>query len=126
MFAEWVTSVLLKPSPDAAGAEPILVFPQAFGRPCYRDEFPQGTVFWDRFSIYSISYCSGCPDYTFPVGEAMYRSRITGVDERLPVALSIVARKGKDALLLEILAGLEKEGGLRAVAAGRRAYPDDI
>ncbi|KAF2491668.1 amidase signature enzyme, partial [Lophium mytilinum] len=137
MFKSWVLDVLLSTKNndksegdgDGDGEEvtPILIFPQAFGRPEYRDTHPEPSAapLYASFSIYSISYVSGCPDYTIPVGEVPYESRIEGREAFLPVALSILSRPGTDAALSGLVEDLEKGGMLRPVRAGRRMYVED-
>ncbi|KAI0481958.1 amidase signature domain-containing protein [Xylariaceae sp. FL0804] len=150
-YAAWVNEVLLpSPSPgrddDDDDTIPLLIYPQAWGVPRYRDEPPPpaaggGRLFWSGFSAYSISYCSGCPDVTVPVGEVPFRSKITGAsagagedededgdknedkNEFLPVALSVLAPRGADAELLALLADLEGTCVLSPVECGRRLSP---
>lgn len=123
MFSKWVLDVLFATS-DAAEI-PLLLFPQSWGQPDYRDTYPakDSPLFWDKFSLFSLSYCSGCPDYTVPVGEVSYHSRITDHEERLPISLSVLARPGMDVILLELLRELEKVGILRSPAVGVKMFP---
>ncbi|KAK8060099.1 amidase signature enzyme [Apiospora saccharicola] len=143
VFARWVNNVLLPaPTPnaeDAATGElevdneknaviPLLVYPQAWGQPQYRDEAAPSRqeadgskkLFWDGFSVYSLSYGSGCPDYVLPLGEVEFTSRITGAKAHLPVAISLLAPKGMDDVLLGLIKELEEAGILREVNAGNR------
>ncbi|KAK7927377.1 hypothetical protein PG985_004375 [Apiospora marii] len=147
VFAQWVNNVLL-PAPtltalEEANAEdgagegetneegatiPLLVYPQAWGQPQYRDEATPSRqeadgskkLFWDGFSVYSLSYGSGCPDYVLPLGEVEFTSRITGANGHLPVAISMLAPKGMDDALLGLMQELEEVGILRQVAAGNK------
>lgn len=141
----------------------IFLMPQSFGLPNPRHVFPaedKEIVAYTSFSIYSLGYLAGCPDYTVPVGEVemarsaattstsakkMAGTRITdgkverkedvdgdgagdgrGKEERayLPVSVSLVAGRGEDGLLFEVLRELEGRGWLRDVRAGRRMYFD--
>lgn len=106
---------------------PILIFPQTWGMPSYRDEtLPTPSTpedaFWQAFSNYSISYVSGCPDITVPVGQVPYDSRITDCQEWLPVSLSILSRPGNDFILTGLLKDLEEAEVLKPVKTGRTAY----
>ena len=129
-YATWVNETLLPAPPDTPGEDqvlevPLLIYPQAWGKPQYRDEVVKredGKLFWDGFSVYSISYCSGCVDITVPIGEVTFRSKITETDEYLPVALSLLGPKGTDGLLLRLLSNLEAQGALRPVKTGSRMY----
>lgn len=134
-YARWVNTVLLpapRPTPAAAAPEgapgdariPLLVLPQSWGAPRYRDEGGAGALFWPGFSAYSISYASGCPDLTLPVGEAPFRSRVAAADERLPVAVSLLAPRGLDAALLRLVDDLHAAALLRPVGCGPSLYRD--
>ena len=79
---------------------------------------------WRGFSVYSISYCSGCPDYVVPVGEVAFTSRLTGRPGFLPVAVSLLVPRDMDAVLLALLQDLEAAGILRPVACGSRTFGD--
>lgn len=79
---------------------------------------------WPGFSVYSISYCSGCPDYAVPVGEVPFTSRITGQQGFLPVAVSLLVPRDMDDVLLGLLKDLEAAGVLRSVACGSRTFGD--
>ncbi|KAK6212264.1 hypothetical protein LQW54_005395 [Pestalotiopsis sp. IQ-011] len=122
-FSGWINDVLLpRPSSDADdGVVPILVYPQTWGKPSYRDDLGRlatGKVFWDGFSAYSLAYASGCPDFTLPLGEVEFDSKITGTAECLPVAISIMAPRDMDRLLLAVIGDLEFQGVLREVSCG--------
>ena len=142
VFGTWVKTELL-PAParrgtrgdedqDAGGPEktavqeiPLLVYPQAWGRPQYRDEVARrepGKLFWEGFSVYSLSYGSGCPDYVVPLGEVEFTSRVTGATAHLPVAISLLVPRGMDEVLLGLIGELEEVGILREVAAGDRLF----
>jgi len=126
-FKIWLLNTLFSTSHPSE--IPILIFPQSWGIPCYRDEsqatpkeIKSGDIFWEGFSVYSISYVSGCPDITVPVGEVKYRSRITETEEWLPVSLSVLSRPGNDGVLMGLLRELEEGGVLRSVRTGSRAF----
>ncbi len=121
VFAHWVENVLFGPPDEEAIT--LLVFPQSFGLPTYRDEIPaHERVLHDKFSVYSFGYLVGCPDYTVPIGEVPFVSRVTGKAGHLPVSLSMVARRGNDVPLFDVLTLLEERGALSAVKAGRSMY----
>lgn len=123
-FSQWILNILFATSSPAE--IPILIIPQSQGRPDYRDtvQASDAPLFWSHFSMYSISYCSGCPDFTVPIGEVPYHSRITDREEWLPLSLAVLSRPGMDAVLLRLLREMEAEGALRPPAAGARMYPD--
>jgi Asp-tRNA(Asn)/Glu-tRNA(Gln) amidotransferase A subunit family amidase len=120
VFATWVENVLFGPADEEAIT--LLIFPQCFGVPNYRDEWSEDFVAYEKFSVYSFGYLVGCPDYTVPVGEVPFVSKVTGKTEYLPVSLSLVARRGKDVPLFDVLTMLEERGVLRGVRTGSRMY----
>ena len=122
VFSHWFRETVLAKS--AKDEFPLLVFPQSWGLPNYRDEPDSGPLFFKSFSIYSLSYLSGCPDCTVPVGEVPRQSRVTKAEMLLPVSLSILSPPKTDLQLLALLSRLEDEGVLRAVRAGTRMYAD--
>ncbi|KAI9887011.1 MAG: hypothetical protein M1823_001155 [Watsoniomyces obsoletus] len=124
MFTKWVEEALFATNDDK-DTIPILIFPQSWGQPAYRDVGGEPIITWNAFSAYAFSYLSGCPDYTIPVGEVGYESRITNHQEYLPVSLSMLSRRGNDVILFDILQELEKEGSLKEVMPGTRMYQAD-
>ena len=122
MFSRWILDFLLAPSDE--DQVPLLIFPQSWGCPDYRDRYPASNsqLFWSGFSRFAISYCSGCPDYTVPVSELPYHSRITGREEWLPLSLSVLGRPGTDFILFGLLKELEDVGILRPPGVGTRMY----
>ena len=122
MFARWVQDELFRTSDNQT--IPIIMFPQTWGQPDYRDVHPDHNqdLFRSSFSSYSLSYCSGCPDFTIPIGELPYHSRITDRREWLPLSLSVLSKPGMDNILLGILKCLEEQGNLPPVTAGRRMH----
>ena len=120
-FKTWLLNILFAPHSDEIG---ILLYPQSWGLPFYRDESSTKSsgIFWEGFSSYSISYVSGCPDITVPVGQVPYQSRITGQEELLPVSLSFLSQPGNDHILTSLLKELEVSAVLRPVQTGRKTY----
>ncbi|KIW31595.1 uncharacterized protein PV07_03225 [Cladophialophora immunda] len=105
----------------------LLVFPQSLGRPDYRDNVPdRAELFNDAFSIYSFGYLVGCPDYTVPVAEVPYLSKVTSRTEYLPVSISLVGRPGSDLELFNVVQQLHRFGVISDVATGPRLYPQHM
>ena len=122
LISQWLRSfVLAKSTPDEF---PVLIFPQSWGVPMYRDEPDNEPLFFSTFSTYSLSYLSGCPDCTVPIGEIPCRSRVTEAEMFLPVSLSVLSPPGTDRQLLAMLTELELAGVLKPVGTGRRMYTD--
>lgn len=122
VFSQWVRETVFAQTTD--DEFPLLVFPQSWGTPSYRDEPDNVPLIFSSFSTYSLSYLSGCPDCTVPVAEIPSRSRVTEADMFLPVSLSVLSPPGTDLRLLALLSELEDKGVLRAVKAGTRMYAE--
>lgn len=120
-FRQWTINTLFASYDQEATT--LLIFPQTCARPDYRDDVPdRSELFNDTFSIYAFGYLVGCPDYTVPVGEVPFLSRVTGREEYLPVSVSLVGKPGADVELFDVLGFLSAVGGLRDVRAGRRMF----
>ena len=121
-FSNWTLNLFDSYDQEATT---LLVFPQSCGRPDYRDDIPDRSVlFNDTFSIYAFGYLVGCPDYTIPVAEVPYISRVTKNTEYLPVSISLVGRPGTDLELFDVVEQLHKNGVISSVQTGRRMYRD--
>ena len=125
VFSQWVReTIFATSSPEEDNEFPLLVFPQSWGTPFYRDDPDPGPLFFSTFSIYSLSYLSGCPDCTVPVGEVPRWSRGTEAALFQAISLSVLSPPGTDVRLVGLLSELEDEGILRPVEAGRRMYAE--
>jgi Asp-tRNA(Asn)/Glu-tRNA(Gln) amidotransferase A subunit family amidase len=122
-FASWAETTLFGSYDQEAMT--LLVFPQSCGRPDYRDDIADRSVlFNDTFSIYSFGYLMGCTDYTIPVGEIPFTSKISGEEALLPVSISLISRPGTDMELFDIVRYLRDAGVIRDVLPGPRMFSD--
>ena len=121
-FSQWVRDTVF--AKTAEDEFPLLIFPQSWGSPSYRDEPDNGPLFFSSFSIYSLSYLSGCPDCTVPIGEVPSQSRVMEAEMFLPVSLSVLSPPETDLQLLGLLSELEEIGILRPVKTGLRMYEE--
>lgn len=124
MFSKWINESLFATSDEDELT--LLIFPQNWGRPDYRVDPEERDLFFSTFSIYSLSYLSGCPDCTVPIGEVERHSRLTEAKMSLPISLSILSPPGTDLALLALLSDLEKAGILKPPAAGPSMYPTNM
>lgn len=127
-FARWMWDTLFAANPSPEDEPfPLLIFPQSWGLPTYRDDPDPdpGSPFSSSsspFSTYSLSHLSGCPDCTVPIGEVSRISRVTQAEMFLPVSLSVLSPPGTDLQLARLLSELEDGGVLRPVVAGTRMF----
>jgi hypothetical protein len=61
----------------------------------------------------------GGPDFVVPIGEATYFSEITQHEEQLPVTVDIMAARGCDGLIFDLVSDLVEVGILKPSVAGR-------
>ena len=102
------------------------------GRPSYREralvEEDDGAAFLavrpPTAGINGDSLCPiyGCVDMTVPIGQVPYRSRVTLVEEMVPVTVNVIARRGCDFVLWAMWERLADEGMLHDVKTGRTAF----
>jgi len=122
-FREWTLNTLFGSYDQDATT--IMIFPQTCGLPDYRNHVAvQGETFNSTFSIYALGYLVGCPDYTLPVAETPYVSRVTNQIEHLPVTMSLVGPPGTDLELFDVVEYMHENGALSDVLAGPRVFQD--
>ena len=123
IFSQWVRDTLFATvGSDRKRQFPLLIFPQSWGTPDYRNDPDRGPLLFSSFSAFSLSYLSGCPDCTVPIGEVPSISHHTESEMLLPVSLSVLGPPGSDLTLLALLSDLERKGVLRPVKTGRSMY----
>lgn len=121
-FQSWFRTALI-PSCESA----LVLYPMGPGIPDYRDEYtgPPSAIFASGYPGTVMSVLAELPDYTVPIGERGFLSRVTGKEERLPVTVGIVAGRGCDGMLVDMVAEMG-EGGVGGfvgeVKAGRGMY----
>ncbi|KAI9742011.1 MAG: hypothetical protein M1834_000400 [Cirrosporium novae-zelandiae] len=103
-------------------SDSIMVYPMQIGVPAYRDEYFEITAVNGAFAYNRISILAEAPDFVVPIGQVAYFSELSETVEWLPVSVSIVARKGCDYMLFDLLAGLQEAGILKGVKTGRRTF----
>ncbi|KAF4164372.1 hypothetical protein CNMCM6936_009308 [Aspergillus lentulus] len=81
-------------------------------------------VFPEHADVSCSGICTlfGCVDFTIPLGQVDYYSPVTMVREQWPVTINIIARRGCDFMLFNMIKKLAEEGVLRSVKTGRMAF----
>ncbi|KAJ5688316.1 hypothetical protein N7536_010935 [Penicillium majusculum] len=125
IFMDWWNS------PSGFGArnnktcsESVYIYPNNVGAVSYRDEYLRGPIapYWGM-SDSNIAVFASVPDLVVPIGEVPYNSTKSGKMEYLPVTMSLVAARGCDLMLANMVEQMEQEGILRPVSVGTRLYP---
>ncbi|KAF9478680.1 amidase signature enzyme [Pholiota conissans] len=69
-----------------------------------------------------LASMGGLPEVTIPLGEVRYYSHLSKKWEYIPVAVELVARKGCDGMLLDLVKRLGELGVVRGVGVGRSMF----
>ncbi|SPO02599.1 uncharacterized protein DNG_05272 [Cephalotrichum gorgonifer] len=120
MFMDWFNDRVLPPVDDTLQCSSgLILYAGKTGVKAPRDRYniapPMPFV---GFSAARMSVFSGCPDFIYPVGEVSSFSELTNHDEKLPVAVGILAAKGCDGLLARLAMDLVDEGILNVPEVG--------
>ncbi|KAF2824439.1 hypothetical protein CC86DRAFT_447281 [Ophiobolus disseminans] len=119
-FQTWFRSTLT-PSCEST----LVLYPMGAGTEDYRDILPAAPnpIFGAGLPGNQMAVMAALPDYTVPIGERTYFSRVTERNETLPVTIGIVAAVGCDHMLMDLVADLADEGIItRRVKTGRSMY----
>jgi Asp-tRNA(Asn)/Glu-tRNA(Gln) amidotransferase A subunit family amidase len=118
-FKDWFGKQVVKSDPDSC-SESLFLIPMATGDVSYRNTVysPVNVSTWATFTPYYYSVQSQGPEVVFPIGEVPYQSNITNVEEKLPVAIDLLAHRHCDLMLLDLSAALADAGLLKEVKTG--------
>ena len=78
------------------------------------------------FSTSRISPFAEVPDFVIPIGQAAYNSTITLHTEYLPVTVDILAAKGCDGLIFNLVRDLQAAGVVKATLTGGTIYGGEV
>jgi hypothetical protein len=118
-FQSWIASNVLKPDPQTCSDSLLVYVEPATRTPSYRDYYRDEPTIPFGSGTNMISVYAGVPDMVVPIGEKSYVSQVTGVEEMSPVSVDLVAARGCDGMLFQLVNELVREGILREVKAGR-------
>jgi Asp-tRNA(Asn)/Glu-tRNA(Gln) amidotransferase A subunit family amidase len=107
-FGAWYRATIT-PSCESS----LVLYPMGAGTEDYRDTYPSSppnAIFGSGLPGNQMSVMAALPDYTVPIGERTYYSRVTERNETLPVSIGIVAAQGCDQMLMDLVADLADEG----------------
>ncbi|KAL6416205.1 hypothetical protein AUP68_00419 [Ilyonectria robusta] len=101
------------------------------GYPSYREEASNTGRYTSRLFtkppnaiVHGALLCPvfGCADFTIPIGQAPYLSAVSQKEEMMPVTINIVAGRGCDLIILDMIDKMVDAGLLREVKNGRQAF----
>ncbi|OCB84568.1 amidase signature enzyme [Sanghuangporus baumii] len=116
VFEEWTANNFLLADPETC-SKSIYLYPQNAGTYSSRPSAPP-----TGFSDGRVAVHGRTPDIVIPLGQVSYNSTISGISEILPVSISLVARRGCDFMLLDLVGKLADAGVIIKVKAGRTAF----
>ncbi|KAI4941024.1 hypothetical protein J4E91_011017 [Alternaria rosae] len=90
----------------------LVLYPMGAGTEDYRDIYTAapGGIFAAGLPGNQMSVLAALPDYTVPIGERAFLSRVTERNETLPVTIGMVAAAGCDHMLMNLVAELADVG----------------
>ena len=106
-FQAWFRSELTPTCEEA-----LVLYPMGAGMEDYRDTYisAPSAIFGAGYPGTQMSVMAALPDYTVPIGERTYVSRVTERNETLPVTIGIVGAAGCDGMLMDLVADLADAG----------------
>ncbi|SCV25179.1 related to amidase family protein [Fusarium fujikuroi] len=75
-------------------------------------------------AVSTISSYFGDVDITVPIGQVSYQSNVTFQEEVMPVTVNMVAKRGCDFVLFNLINKLVSKGALSSVDTGRQAFQE--
>ncbi|KAH1488333.1 hypothetical protein LV164_004194 [Aspergillus fumigatus] len=127
----WFQEEVLYETSDSCSEAVMICDGGTGGLPSFREQAlnnsPNATfmsVFPEHADVSCSGICTlfGCVDFTIPLGQVDYDSPVTMVTEQWPVTINIIARRGCDFMLFNMIKQLAEEGVLRSVTTGRTAF----
>lgn len=117
----WFNTYIVAPSAsddDATCSSTIVLYVGSSGGQNPRNRYSSGPSVPFGFSSSRISVFTEVPDVVFPLGEVGSVSSITGVEEKFPVAVDVMAAKGCDGLLARLAGELVEAGVINVPKPG--------
>lgn len=122
IFMDWWNTVAL-PNNTESCSESVFLYVFHAAQPTYRTALPQagGSAIPLGLNTMFISPLAGNPDFVVPVGQVKYYSTISQHEEVLPVSVRLMAAKGCDLMLLDLINELVDAGIIPEVKTGNSA-----
>jgi Asp-tRNA(Asn)/Glu-tRNA(Gln) amidotransferase A subunit family amidase len=118
IFSAWFASEILAANEETC-SDGFLFYVGSQADTKYRNTYrgpPKPPTGWSNAMM---STFWGGPDFVVPIGEATYFSNITQHEEQLPVTVDIMAARGCDGLIFDLVRDLVEAGILKPSVAGR-------
>ncbi|KAM5457753.1 hypothetical protein McanCB49686_002738 [Microsporum canis] len=119
VYKEWLLEFILQTRKRNA----LIALPITSQEVDYREDPPSPPTAPNAFDNIWLAPVMGAPEISIPIGELEYRSRISNLDEKLPVVISILGKPGFDMALINTMKNvLESSGRPCEVKTGRRMF----
>jgi Asp-tRNA(Asn)/Glu-tRNA(Gln) amidotransferase A subunit family amidase len=118
IFSSWFETEVLA-ADEQTCSDGFLFYVGSQATTKYRNSYrgaPKPPTGWNNAMM--STYWGG-PDFVVPIGEATYFSNITQHEEKLPVTVDIMAARGCDGLIFDLVRDLVEAGILKESVAGR-------
>ena len=118
IFSNWFASEVLVSNEETC-SDGFMFYVGSQATVKYRNSYrgpPKPPTGWNNAMM---STFWGGPDFVVPIGEATYFSNITQHEEKLPVTVDIMAARGCDGLIYDLVRDLVEAGILKPSVAGR-------
>ncbi|KAJ3037698.1 hypothetical protein HDV00_001420 [Rhizophlyctis rosea] len=121
IYMDWWNSNVSKYDSKTC-SDSLFLYPQSAAGTSYRNRYGTLPGAPTGFSTGRISVFTEIPDYVIPLTQLPYNSTISGATEYLPVTVSLMAAKGCDLMLFNLIADLQKAGIIKPVKTGSQMY----
>ncbi|KAL8782943.1 MAG: hypothetical protein Q9213_004999 [Squamulea squamosa] len=124
IFMNWFNSNILL-NDSRACSDSLILYSSGLNTQ-YRNLYNKPPTVPFGFSTSRISVFAEVPDVVVPVGQASYQSNITGHEEMLPVTVDLLAAKGCDGMLFNLIQDLTAAGILEVPQTGQTIAGGEI
>ncbi|KFA63308.1 hypothetical protein S40285_07637 [Stachybotrys chlorohalonatus IBT 40285] len=132
-FEDFFLSEILRPDAESCSESLMVLDMGTSGLPSYREQALNSLPGATSLTITTpgagqtlpsnyLASMAGCPQIGIPIGQVTYQSYISLQEEVLPINVDLVAARGCDKLLLDILHRLADKGIAKTVKTGRMAF----
>ncbi|KAL8921312.1 MAG: hypothetical protein Q9172_004085 [Xanthocarpia lactea] len=125
VFKTWFNSNILTNSSTTC-SESLILYTAFSSEPDYRDEYLEPPTVPFGFGTSRISVFAEVPDVVVPVGQARYFSNVTEHEEMVPVSVNLMAARGCDGMLFNLIEDLTAAGILTVPQTGRTIAGGEI
>ncbi|KAH1434619.1 hypothetical protein KXW29_008062 [Aspergillus fumigatus] len=119
VYKEWLLEHILQ----TRQRNPLVILPITSQEVDYKEDPPLPPTAPNAFDGIWLAPVMGAPEVSVPIGELEYHSRISGLDEQLPVVVSVLGKPGSDMALINAMKTvLQKSSRPFEVKTGRRMF----